>query len=271
MGVSDRYYFEWLRDALERFEAGSGQLEALRRNGTPLDLWVLAGARMSPPVEFLVDAMGRELTRVRFLDKFSQDPGVVRLDFNALESVPDNACDVLLMSRASYMVETPHVFLSHARRMVRPGGVMIVDWVHGTADAPVLDLAGYHEYEGRRCAFFTTYADPVFLAEWRSEFAAFISHVNRPPWWATVARPGLSLSPAALIRRVLAGRPWRDVSLATYLDALRDDLGRSGRHLIEPDVMEEFFKVAFREARYFYALSRKFHLYLLTVLRPVGK
>jgi hypothetical protein len=54
------------------------------------------------------------------------------------------------------------------------------------------------------------------------------------------------------------------------VDTLRADLERAGGHLIEPGLMEEFFKVVYREARYFYPLSRKFHLYLLTVLRPVG-
>jgi hypothetical protein len=34
--------------------------------------------------------------------------------------------------------------------------------------------------------------------------------------------------------------------------------------------MEEFFKVSFRDARYLHRLTGKFHLYLLTVLRPVG-
>ncbi len=40
--------------------------------------------------------------------------------------------------------------------------------------------------------------------------------------------------------------------------------------MVEPALMEEFFKVVFRDARYLYPLSKKFHLYLLTVLRPVG-
>ena len=43
-----------------------------------------------------------------------------------------------------------------------------------------------------------------------------------------------------------------------------------GGRLIEPGLMEDFFKVAFRDARYLHRLTGKFHLYLLTVLRPVG-
>ena len=35
--------------------------------------------------------------------------------------------------------------------------------------------------------------------------------------------------------------------------------------------MEQHFKVVFRHARYFYPHVRKFNLYLLTALEPVGK
>ena len=92
------------------------------------------------------------------------------MDFSDLKGVPDDACDVLVMSRASYMIAAAEEFLDHARRIVRPGGVAVVDWLHGRAEAPA-----------------------------------------------------------------------------------------------------HYVTVLFREARYFYRLSGKFHLYLLTVLRPVGK
>lgn len=47
-------------------------------------------------------------------------------------------------------------------------------------------------------------------------------------------------------------------------------LRRAGKHLVEPALMERYFTVVFRDARYFYACVRKFNLYLLTVLEPVG-
>ena len=34
--------------------------------------------------------------------------------------------------------------------------------------------------------------------------------------------------------------------------------------------MEEFFKVAYRDARYFHRFKGTFYLHLLTVLRPAG-
>ena len=57
---------------------------------------------------------------------------------------------------------------------------------------------------------------------------------------------------------------------AAYLDTLKETLGRTGKHLIEPEALGACFKVVFRNARYLYPLTRKFHLHLLTVLRPVG-
>jgi SAM-dependent methyltransferase len=269
LGVSDRHYFAWLRGALERFETGSGLLAGIcGHEATPV-LWVLAGARSNAATEFVSGALGAGTT-ARFLDRFAEEPGVIRADFDALAELPAATCDVLMMTRASYMVKDPRAFLEGARRLLRPGGLMIVDWVHGSAEAPVLDLPGFHEYGKVRRRFWTTYADPAFLAEFPGEFEGFIRHVNRPPWRVNVEQPVARLSPVAALGRLMGGGARRDVKPATYVDTLRADLERAGGHLIEPGLMEEFFKVVYREARYFYPLSRKFHLYLLTVLRPVG-
>ena len=271
MGVSDRYYFVWLREALERFEGESGQFAILRREGRPLELWVLAGSRMTPPTDFVLNALGRETTTVRLLDKFARTAGVSPIDFNALDGVAENSCDVLFMTRASYMIEHPSSFLRDARRMVRPGGLVIIDWLHGFSDAPVLDLPGHHEYDGRRYPFLSTYCDPTFLSEFSRDFEAFLRHVNLPPWWVNLERPGAPLPVGERIRRLLGARPRRQVALTTYLEALRGELSRAGKHLIEPPLLEQYFKVVFRHARYFYPLVGKFNLYAVTVLRPVGK
>ena len=257
MGTSDRHYFAWLQGALERFEESSRVLAGIRLQENHPVFWVLAGAGPDPATAFVSDALGPAAT-TRFLDRFAAGTGVIRADFNALGNLPAAACDVLMMTRASYMVEGPRAFLAGARRLLRPGGVMIVDWVHGSADAPVLDLPGAHEYEGERYRFQTTYADAAFVAEFPAEFAAFIRHVNRPP------------AIGAALKRLAGGGAARDITPATYLDALRTDLERAGGHLVGPEVMEEFFKVAFRDARYFHRLTEKFYLHLLTVLRPVG-
>jgi hypothetical protein len=270
LGVSDGHYFGWLRGALERFEEGSGLLDGIRRHEAHPVFWVLAGGAANPATDFVAGALGSRAT-VSFLDRFAEEPSVMRADFNALGELPAGVCDVLMMTRASYMVEDPRAFLSGARRLLRTGGIMIVDWVHGSADAPVLDLPGVHEYGGQRYRFWTTYADPAFVAEFPGEFEAFIGQVNRPPWRTNVAASGARLPIGAALKRLAGGGPRRGVTTATYIDALRADLTRAGGHLVGPEVMEEFFKVAFRDARYLNPLTGKFYLYLLTVLRPVGK
>jgi len=147
---------------------------------------------------------------------------------------------------------------------------MIVDWVHGAADSPVLNLPGVHEYEGRPVPFRTTYADPAALDEFPDEFEAFIRHVNRPPWRAGRVRASGRGSLGTSLGRFLGAASPRRLVAASYLDELRADLERAGGHLIEPALMGEFFKVVFRDARYLHRLTGKFHLYLLTALQPVG-
>lgn len=270
MGVSDRHYFAWLTAALARFERESGELAAIGAGGSAA-LWVLAGARPDPAVELVRAALGREGTTARWLDRFARGPGVEAADFNALADLPEAACDVLLMTRASYMVAEPAAFLRDTRRMLRPGGLMIIDWLHGAAETPRLDLPGHHVYEGRAWPFLTTYADAESLAEFAGEFDGFIRHVNRPPSWVDLERPGRRAPVGRRLRRLFGEGPRGSLTRATYLDALREALGLAGKRLVEPDTLEAHFKVVFREARYLYPLTRKFYLHLLTVLRPVGK
>lgn len=271
MGVSDRYHFAWLREALERFEGETGQFAAMGKGGGKLAIWCFGGQRVDPAIAYLWDALGREQTQVIFFDKFPNDPTIRAQDINALDNLPDDACDVFTLFRASSFITDPPAFLSHVRRLVRPGGLALIDWLHGLSDAPVLDLRGDPRYGGSSTPFMTTYADPGFLADFSAEFETFIRHVNCPPWWANLEQPGARLPLGEWLRRLLGGGPRRHVTLATYLATLSAELRRAGKHLIEPELVEQHFKVLFRDARYFYPVVKKFNLFLLTVLQPVGK
>ena len=271
MGVSDQPYFSWLRGSLERFEAETGALGALAKDVPHPEVWVLGGARTNPALDAVVDALGRAQTRVRFLDKFEQGNGVTRADFNDLDALPGDGCDLVMMSRASYLIERPHAFLAGARRILRPGGLAIVDWVHGGADAPRLDLPGRFDYDGRGYPLRTTYGDTEALDAFSAEFDALIAHVNRPPAWANVERPGAPVPVGERLRRLVGRGPRRQVTRAGYLGELGAELAQAGKHLIDRALIERYFTVAWRDARYFYPFVRKFYLYLLTVLRPVGK
>jgi hypothetical protein len=117
--------------------------------------------------EFVRATLGPEHTALRFFDRFADDPGVEWVDFNDLKSVPDEACNVLVMSRGADMITAAAEFLDHARRIIRPGGIAIVDWLHGRAEA---------------CSSQHT-ATRSSSRNSRGEFDAFPRHVNRPPWW----------------------------------------------------------------------------------------
>jgi len=195
---------------------------------------------------------------VRFFDRFAAGPGIVSADMNALDTVAADQCDVLVLTRASYLIEDPSAFLRHARRIMRPGGLLVVDWLHGASERPALDLPGRHEYEGRVYPFLTTYCDAESVAEFPAEFGGLARHL---------ARPTLAARLGALVGRGAAG----EVTPATYVDSLRAALARAGKHLVEPAALDSTFKVLFRDARYLHPFTKKFYLHLLTVLRPVGK
>lgn len=271
MGISDRHHFGWLTEALAACERDSGRLASIARRRAAPALCVLAGQRLDPPVSWIVTALGADRARVEFFDRFPNDPTVTALDVNDLGRLADDAYDVVTLFRGSYFIGDAGSFLAGVRRILRPGGIFIADWLHGLSDAPVLDLRGDPRYGGGSTPFITTYADPQMLAEFPEEFSAFIQHVNRPPSWVDTERPGAPVPISTRVARAFGAGPRRHLTLATYLDACRTELGRAGKQLIEPAVMEQYFKVVFRHARYFFPLVKKFNLYLLTVLEPVGK
>ena len=270
MGISDRYHFDWLTRALERFDTEEGSLAALAGEPGRHAIWRVAGQRETPPVAFLRGALGSASTDVLFFDKYATEPGVRPLDLNALEGLPDAACDVLALFRSSYFISDPPRFLVQARRVLKPGGLAVIDWLHGGSDAPVLGIDGDEEYGGSSPRL-TTYCDPQFPREFRGEFEHLLRHVNRPPAWVNVGKPGTPVPFRERVRRALRGEPRSRVALAGYVEALRESLEGRGKHFLGPELMEQHFKVLFRDARYFYRHVKKFNLFLLTVLSPVGK
>jgi SAM-dependent methyltransferase len=271
VGISDRHHFAWLVGALSTFEEKTGRLRAMRDPSRTPTIYALAARRRDPVIDWLATTLGAEAEVVLF-DKFAESAaGVEKLDINALDALPENACDVLTLLRASYFIAEPAQFLAEARRIVRPGGLVVVDWLHGLSQAPVLDLRGDPRYDAKGTPFMTTYADAQLVSEFAGEFEALIRHVNRPPSWVNAERPGARVPLGDRVQRLLGRGPRGDLTVATYLHRCRDALARAGKHLVEPPVMERYFNVVFRHARYFYPHVRKFNLYVLTVLAPVGK
>jgi hypothetical protein len=90
--------------------------------------------------------------------------------------------------------------------------------------------------------------DPELIAGFPDEFGGFLRDVNRPPRRANPNYPDAPPSWAERIRRWQRTR--RNVTPATYMDVLRDELTRAGKPLIEPRVLGEHSKVVFRHARY---------------------
>jgi SAM-dependent methyltransferase len=196
------------------------------------------------------------------------------LDLNELGTLPENAYDLVTLSRSSMFIAEPERFLADLARVLRPGGLAVIDWLHGISHAPLLSMPGEPRYGEHVAQFRGTYADGRFLAEYPREFDAFIRHVNRPPWWAdesNVKRSWAVGLRCALKRGGRRAGPAKPLTLEGYLPALDAALVGNGKHLIGAATMESHFKVLFRHARYFYPHVKKFNLYLLTVLTPITK
>jgi SAM-dependent methyltransferase len=276
LGVSDRWHFDWLSEGLAQLEREHGVLGRLGRAGS-VSVAALAESRPTPPLARLAELIGRERVQIDLYDRHPKDAAAKVLDLNDVGALGDNRYDVVTLFRASYFIADAERFLVDLSRVLRPGGLAVIDWLHGLSNAPVLDLPGNPTYGGEVVQFRTTYADARFLAEFPAEFAAFIRHVNRPPWWVDLDRPRR--------RRTIVEGAWRgltragrrrasaspELTLDTYLATLDAALARAGKRLIGAPTLEPHFKVLFRHARYFYPHVKKFNLYLLTVLTPISK
>ena len=271
MGISNRAHFAWLRRGIERFEAETGRLATLRARQPAPVVWCLSAQTPDPATELIRETLGADRTQLRCFDKFPANADVQPFDLNRLDELPAHGADVITLFRAVMYVRDPAPFLVNLRRILRPGGIVLIDWLNGLSNAPVLDLRGDPRHGGVSTPFATTYVDPVFLTEFAREFDKLIAHVNRPPATANVDQPGVPVPFAERWRRWTGRGPRRSVCLSTYIDVMREEMRSSGKQLIEPSLLEQEFDVLFRDARYFYPDVRKFNLYLLTVLQAAQR
>ena len=70
-------------------------------------------------------------------------------------------------------------FLSQLAKITEPNGLILIDWLHGMSNRPVLDFdGGGPVYAGQERIFKTTYIDEVFLKTRSRDFSRLsFSHV----------------------------------------------------------------------------------------------
>jgi SAM-dependent methyltransferase len=194
---------------------------------------------------------------IQCFDLYPASADVTRLDVNDLDGLALRSCDVVTLLRTSVFIRNPQRVLTGFHRILRPGGVAIVDWLHGSSDAPVLDLGHYT----------ATYLDAEILR--LPAFAEFLEHVQHPPRLRHAAR--------VLLRRLrhprLPSVPFlgrgHAASTATYSAVLRRMLEEAGKHLITARDLESYFVVRDREARYFYPWTHTFSCWALTIMERI--
>jgi SAM-dependent methyltransferase len=250
MGESTPAHFTWLSSTLLEHRHVFGRLRQ------PPTVFAIAEQGETAPLRKLANVLGGRTT-VRLFDLTPTSAAVERLDVNRLDGLPGGACDVITLFRASFFIRDPAHVLASFHRLLRPGGIVVVDWLHGHSDKPVLDL-------GPGDLYVTTYLDDELLQ--LPAFGALLEHVRRPPHWRHLAR--------ALRRRVrhpsLPPLPWLDkgqeLDLQSYPQALRHALEKVGKNLIVEKDLAPWFEVRARAARYFYPETRTFACWALTLL-----
>jgi SAM-dependent methyltransferase len=172
MGESNPAHFRWVSS---EFLAHRHVFAGLRQ---PATVFGIAEQGTTPPLETLANVLGGQPT-FRFFDLTPTNAAVERLDINKLDGLPSGACDVITLFRASFFIRDQRHVLAGFHRILRPGGIAVIDWLHGHSDYPVLDLGPGQQYT-------TTYLDDSLLD--LPAFDAFLAHIRRPPRWRHLMR-----------------------------------------------------------------------------------
>ena len=186
MGNSDQAYFTWLTSALCRYNQATGGI--VQRQAT--DLLVLGGARPNPAIDWVRHATG--MPAVQYWDLYDPD-ATNAIDFNNLTVATGRQCDVLMMTRASYLLTDVGIFCSHARRLLRPDGLLIIDWVYGSAEAPCRGVRGAHQYGDTTVPFLSTYnageVAQYFTVEWGDTANLYAETNSHYTYLLTILKP----------------------------------------------------------------------------------
>jgi SAM-dependent methyltransferase len=251
MGESSPAHFRWLSSEILAHRHVVADL------CEPTLVFAIGEQGATPPLKTLVNVLGGQPS-MRFFDLTPTNAAVERLDINELDELPSGACDLVTLIRASVFIRDPLRVLSGFHRILRPGGLAVVDWLHGHSDQPVLDLGPGHQYT-------TTYFDDTLLGF--PAFDGFLKHVRRPPRWRHLVRAVLRrLRHPTLPPLPLLGKG-QNVGKETYPEVLRRTLEKAGKNLVVEKDLTPWFEVRGRAARYFYQETRTFSCWALTFLR----
>jgi len=251
MGISDKYHFEWQNSIAS--DLVSTQLISRESTLAPLCL----GEMQDPQMFSALKNQGVRLGKPLCIDvqNDGSKENCIHGDINSIANLSSDSFDLVTLFRSSYFIEDKNKFLSNLSRILRPGGLAFIDWLHGSSDAPVVGFGGGGPvYDGIERLFRTTYLDNIFIDSFSDEFEALFRHINRPP---RTGRFGA-------IRAIL-DKPINNVTLVNYYEKLSRTLAERDFELItDLDIEEYGLDITYRSARYFYPDIRKFNLYIFT-------
>jgi hypothetical protein len=133
MGESNTAHFVWFQGAIKDHATLFKHLQ-----DRPVTIYGVGEQGVTPPLAALMTLLSP--ATIQWFDLYPARADVSRLDVNDLDGLDLRSCAVVTLLRTSVFIRNPQRVLTGFHRILRPGGMAIVDWLHGSSDAPVLDL-----------------------------------------------------------------------------------------------------------------------------------
>lgn len=265
MGISDKFHFQWQQDVVR-------PLYEDMRSKLPENPMVLGLAERGPSL--LIEELFHDVPfQYRACDLFLEDtPGAYRHDLNDLSDLSNVlTADLVTCFRASVFLESKWRFLRELRALLNPGAYVLIDFLTGSSDLPVLDFryggrAAAAIYDVQRPSVFRTtfYDDMLLMPEHIGEVEAFCRHARRWPT-KTILRY-IKAHPREFLRTIgnLKGLAPHNLGEAILQYHDEDNV------VSLKDLEDNGFTIEKFDTHYFYPEVGKFNLFSLVVAKYEG-
>lgn len=251
MGISNQFHFDWLNEAID-------PVRERIRESLPKRPQVLGIGEHSPNV-VLQQLLNGFDSSYQACDRFPKSALAKPCDMNDLSPFFGKLrVNLVCMFRCSYFIEDKFKFLKQLKAILLPGSFVLMDFLIGSSDLPVLDFryGNSKASDGKGRAYFSTsFYDDRLVREFPLEVMAFCRHARSWPIGTQIRylreHPSFYWKDRAELR---------DISTETLGEHLKRILPEQNLFSLS-DFEESGLEIVMFKARYFYPYVKKFNLY----------